>query len=125
MIETPEQRELPICTDLQQLEAHDGQRVFLIGKYHAVALHQGIKVRSIEADHAYISLIDGNVLLEPNWSEAAYRSSEERARFDNKRVKVEGIAHAKSPRPPEPIAYIVGPCLSPVLSIHLLPDKDN
>jgi hypothetical protein len=126
MTKITEKQKPPSCINLQQFEAHDGQHVLLIGIYHAVALRQGTKVRGIEADHASVSLIDGiEVLLEPNWSEAAHRSSEERARFDNKQVEVEGVAHAKSPRPPEPIAYIIGPCLSPVLSIRLLPDKNN
>jgi hypothetical protein len=106
------------CLTLPEFEAHDGERVLVVGAYRAIAVRQRARPDA-EADHACVRLHDGSeILLEPNWSEAARRSREERSRFDARQVEVDGVAHAKSPRPPQPIAYVIGPCLSPVFSVR-------
>jgi hypothetical protein len=115
------QSEARICRSLAEFEASDGTRVLLEGLYRSIAVRQGRGRRpGAEPDHASIRLNDGvEVLLEPNWSDAARRSPEERSQFDRKRVIAEGVAHRRAPRPPQPIAYVIGPCLSPVLCIRL------
>ena len=103
---------------------HEPARV--IGVYRATALVQGTKPRGPQADRAVIHLRDGTeALLEPNWSPASPRPAHERETFDNQRVAVEGLVHAQSPAPPEPVAYITGPCISPVWSIEALPVEGN
>lgn len=120
----PGQSQIPVCTTLAQFQMNDGQRVLVLGRYHAVALGQGTRIQNLKRDHASVRLGDGTeILLEPNWSDSARRDSDELSRFDNHQVEVEGVAHLKSPPPPQPIAYIIGPCLSPVFSLRLLSDK--
>lgn len=110
------------CGSLQDVQANSGQRVLLLGIYRAVALHQGAKPPDAPKVRAIVHLKDGTeVLLEPNWSQVSQRSVEEIREFDGQEVEVEGVIHAHSPRPVQPVAFIVGPCLSPVLSIRRHP----
>ena len=60
-----------------------------------------------------------------NWSPASRRPQQERDALDKRRVAVEGLVQERSPAPPEPVAYITGPCLSPVLKIRALPEGSN
>lgn len=114
----------PRCTNMAEIRSLDGKQVSLIGAYRSAALHQGPKRMGVEALQAVIRLDDGTkVLLEPNWSPASRRGQSERDQFDNHRVAVEGTIHVECPEPPEPLAYITGPCVSPVLNISLLPEE--
>lgn len=111
---------------LAEIRAVDHQPARVIGIYRATALVQGQKPRGAEADRAVIHLRDGaEVLLEPNWSPTSQRPAIEREAFDNRRVAVEGLVHAQSPAPPEPVAYITDPCVSPVWTIEALPQESN
>ncbi len=109
---------------MAEIRSLDGQQVCLVGTYHSKALYQGPKKKDIDAVQAVIRLDDGaEVLLEPNWSPASRRDPPERDQFDNRRVAVDGIIHAISPAPPDPLAYITGPCVSSVRRIRLLPEE--
>jgi len=117
---------LPTCTTLAEIRAVDRQPARLIGLYRATALVQGTKSRGARPDRAVVALRDGTeVLLEPNWSAASQRPAAELEQFDNRRVAVEGVVHADSPAPAESVAYITGPCVSPVWTIEALPEEGN
>jgi hypothetical protein len=103
------------CRTMAEFETKDGRLVLVHGIYHALAVQQNPKQTATPKDHAAVRMSDGTeILLEPNWSEKARRSESERAQFEGVDVVAEGVAHVQSPKPPEEIAYVLGPCLSPV-----------
>jgi hypothetical protein len=103
------------CETLRDVQLQSGGRVILVGTYHDIDLRMRQKSPPQYAGHVAIKLKDGtDVLLEPGWSAASIRGPEERARYGGKRVEVTGTIHHQAPPPPEPIAYVMGPCLSPV-----------
>jgi hypothetical protein len=88
------------------------------GTYRQIDIRMRPKGSPEYLGFAAIQLQDGiDVLLEPSWSPAARRSEAERRRFDGQHVAVIGIIHLEPPDPPEPVAYIIGPCMSPVEQI--------
>jgi hypothetical protein len=106
------------CETMGDIQSQSGRRVILVGIYHEVDLRMRQKPPPQYAGHAAIKLSDGtDVLLEPGWSAAAIRSPEERARYGGRRVEVTGTIHPQAPPPAEPVAYVMGPCLSPVEAI--------
>ncbi len=108
------------CETLRDVRSRSGQRVILMGTYHQVDIRMRRKPPPVYAGHAAIRLRDGtDVLLEPSWSVAATRSPEEHARYDAKRVQVIGVVQSEAPKPAEPMAYVTGPCMSPVEDIRL------
>jgi len=113
-VTTPPQG-LERCKSLQDLQTEAGKRAAVIGMYLQVDIRMRKKGKSKYAGHVVVRLMDGaDVMLEPSWSQAAIRSAEERRQFDGKRVEVIGTIHLQTPLPPEDVAYIVGPCVSPV-----------
>lgn len=106
------------CETLQDVRSLSGQRVTLTGTYHQVDVRMRRKPPAAYAGHAAIRLRDGtDVLLEPTWSSAAIRTSEEHTRYEEQRVQVIGVVHHEAPKPVELVAYVTGPCVSPVEEI--------
>ncbi|MFP2934221.1 hypothetical protein ACLESO_55695 [Pyxidicoccus sp. 3LG] len=111
--------ELPRVELLQEVQKFSGSRVRLVGTYHQVDMRMRQKPPAQYVGHAAVRLGDGTeVLLEPGWSDAAIRGAEERERYDGQRVEITGVVHAQSPAPPEPMAYVTGPAVSPVEAIR-------
>jgi len=110
---------------LHDVQSSSGQRVVLTGIYHQTDLRMRPKTPRVYAGYVAIRLRDGiDVNLEPSWSAAAIRNSEEVARYEGKLVEVIGVVHGEAPEPPEPVAYITNPCISPVETIRLSPGDD-
>ena len=101
------------------IPGHDGERVVVIGTYNQLDVRMRQKPPPVYKGHAAITMADGNlVLLEPIWADAAIRSEEERAAWDGKGVRVTGTLYVRGPEPPEPMATMVMPTLSPVEAIE-------
>ncbi len=112
--------ELKRCETARDVEACSGQRVIIAGTYHRMDLRMRKAVSLENARYAAIRLGDGvDVLLEASWSPTAVRSPEELARHDGKSVEVIGVVQREMPPPDEPVAYVIGPCVSPVETIRL------
>jgi len=110
---------LPRCETHQDIQKLSGSRVRVVGTYHQVDMRMRPKPPPRYVGHAAVRLSDGTqVLLEPAWSKAALRGSEERTLYDGKRVEVTGVIHERSPSPPEPAAHPINPTLSPVEAIQ-------
>lgn len=118
MAKTPQ---LPTCETLDDIVRQNGRRARVVGEYRAVSLSQRPRVDD-PATGAVVGLRDGtNVQLEPSWSPAGERPEWERRAHDRRRVVVTGVVHEHSPKPAQPIAYVTGPCISPVESVELDP----
>jgi hypothetical protein len=103
-----------------EIEAADGAEAEVVGTYGQVDVRMRQKGEPVYRGHAAVTLEDGTlVTLEPVWSEAALRPAEEIERCDGKSVVVRGTLHAQAPEPDEPVATIVSPCVSPVLSVEV------
>jgi hypothetical protein len=108
------------CVTLPDIQANVGKRVLVVGIYRQLDIRMRPKGIPEYVGHAAIQLLDGHdVLLEPSWSPAARRIPSERTRFEGQQVEVIGTLHLKPPEPPEPIAYVIAPCISPVEQIFL------
>jgi hypothetical protein len=115
----------PLCDSRDAVTALDGRHVRVAGVYRATALSKKPRP-GLDPIHAYVELKDGgSVLLEPSWSPASARPRAERESFDGRRVLVQGTIHAHSPAPKEELAYITGPCVSPVDAIGLQEEIDS
>jgi hypothetical protein len=113
------------CESLDDVRSMSGRRAVLTGIYHQTDLRMRPKPPPVYAGYVAIRLRDGtHVNLEPNWSAAAIRNSEEVARYEGKLVEVIGVIHSEAPEPPEPVAYVTDPCISPVEAIRLSPRGD-
>lgn len=111
--------EPPRCETLQDVQTLSGRQVLLVGTYQQVDMRMRPKPPPLYQGHVAVVLSDGTqVLLEPSWSKAAIRSHEEREQYDGSRVEITGVIHARSPAPPEMMAYVTGPALSPVERIE-------
>lgn len=114
------QSDLVTCESLQDIQAYTGQRVMTVGIYIQVDLRMRKKGRPKYTGYAAVRLTDGTeVLLEPSWSTAAIRSADERRQFENDQVEVIGTVHLQTPKAPEEVAYVMGPCITPVERIQL------
>jgi hypothetical protein len=117
--------QLPTCETRDDLVRHDGRRARVVGEYVAVPASK----RPADDDpptSAVVRLRDGtSVLLEPSWSPAGARSEAELATHAGRRVVVTGVVHERSPAPAQSIAFIIGPCISPVESIELYPSANQ
>lgn len=100
---------------LADIQPNHGAEVTVTGIYRQVDIRRKQKPPAQYRGHVAIELADGHrIMLEPSWSDAALRPAEERQRFDGKPVVVVGTLHATPPPPPEPVAALDMPCLSPV-----------
>jgi hypothetical protein len=108
------------CETLQDIQRQSGKRAIVVGVYREIDIRMRRKTIPKYSGHAAIQLEDDvEILLEPSWSEAAIRSKEERQQFRGKKVEALGIVYVESPEPPISMAYVMGPCISPVEAIHL------
>jgi hypothetical protein len=111
--------ELEQCETLAAIRKHDGQRAAVVGRYEQADVRKRKEGNPVYRGHASIRLRDDTgVFLEPTWADDAIRSEAERERFEGWRVRVVGTVHEEPPDPPEPVAYIVAPCVSPVERIE-------
>jgi hypothetical protein len=112
--------ELNVCETLRDVQSRSGQRVLVRGIYQQVDSRMRRKSPPLYSGRVAIQLEDGtNVLLEPSWSPKGIRNQEERARYDGKHVEAVGVVYAAAPKPVKPVAYITGPCLSPVEEVRM------
>lgn len=110
----------PLCRTGEDIEASTGGVVRLCGTYRRVSQSQRPRPVSAEDRAAAIVLDDGTeVAVEPSWSEASLRSEEEIRRFDGEAVVARGVVHAEAPAPPDPAAYVLGPCITAIEDIRL------
>jgi hypothetical protein len=106
---------------VSQLVRHSGMPATVVGTYHQVDTRMKRHSSPKYVGHAAIRLDDGtDVYLEPIWSKSALRGARERRRFDGRRVAVTGVPLARMPEPAEPVAHLVGPCITGVERIELL-----
>jgi hypothetical protein len=123
---------LVTCSTLAECDAHDGERVEVIGVYQRYEMGFG-KGRSF-AGHVVIALgADGRgPLLERYWHAAAVRDPAELARYEGQRVVVVGrFLHDTPPNPDDPphAARLSVPAIVDIDSIALdrsprVPDRD-
>lgn len=114
-LEAKPMAEVPRCETLRDVQRLSGGQVLLVGTYQQVDMRMRPKPPPLYQGHVAVVLSDGTqVLLEPSWSKAAIRSPEEREQYDGRRVELTGVIHARSPAPPEMMAYVTGPVLSPI-----------
>ena len=115
---------MPHCETLKDVQLYSSRRAISLGIYRQVDIRMRPKMPPVYAGHASVELSDGtHVLLEPSWSAAGIRRQEERISYDGKRVEVVGVVHSQTPKPPEPAAYVTGPCVSPVEDIRRAPEE--
>ena len=108
------------CLDFNDIETNSGRRAIVTGTYLQVDIRQRPRIPPRFQGHAVIRLIDETrVMLEPSWSPASVRSLQERERCDGRVVDVAGVVHIEAPEPVVDIAYVVGPCISPVETVDL------
>jgi hypothetical protein len=95
---------IPTCATLAECEAHDGERIEVVGVYTRYAWGFG-KTRE-HRGHVQVALLaDGGQgpLLEAYWHDDAVRAAGEVARFEGQRVAVVGRFLARTPpRPGDP-----------------------
>lgn len=110
-----------VCTSWSDIQACTGRRVVVRGEYVQLDVRQNPGSSAQLRAHAALRLRDGTtVTLEPAWTPQAIRGADERKRLTGKQVEAVGLLWAEAPEPPEPVASIVSPCLSPVESIDLV-----
>ena len=113
----------PPCRTREDIASYSGTDVCLQGTYRRLSLSRRPRPVSAADRHAGIILNDGTeVLLEPSWSDRSLRSEEEILRFDGEAVVVRGVVLAEAPAPVDPVAYVVGPCITSIDEIRLMPD---
>jgi hypothetical protein len=97
----------------------DGGRAAIVGTYQQVDVRMMPNGDPVYRGHASVVLEDGiEVMLEPMWAPEAIRPQDELASCEGRTVRVIGVIRAKSPKPPQPQATIVGPCVHPVESVQ-------
>lgn len=113
-MDTSEFAEVRSAAQLRQL---DQQHVVAIGIYRAIARpSKGVQKRESIRDHAVVRLDDDtDVFLESLDARTSHRDKNEVRRFESKRVRVYGIAHAVMPSRGE---SLIAPCLSDIVAIR-------
>ncbi len=108
-------------TGAGEIAAAAGKSVAVVGRYGQLDVRMRQKGDPVYNGHTALTLEDGTLItLEPTWSEAALRPADEIERCDGSTVIVRGTLHARAPEPPEPVAAITSPCISPVEAVELL-----
>ena len=103
---------------LDDLIAHEGDLVDVIGTYVEVDVRQNPEPPAVHAGHAAIELQDGTqVLLYPPWDDSAARSVEEREQFRGVKVVVTGSAGRSAPPDPMGGASLEAPCFALVAGV--------
>jgi hypothetical protein len=104
-----------VCRSGRDVARLSGRVVAVHGTYRQVDVRRKQTPPPRLEGHAAVALDDGTlVFLEPAWSARAIRPEDERRSLDGRRVVATGLLHARAPSPPEPVAALIDPCLSPV-----------
>ena len=108
---------LPTCITVAACDAHDGNRVVVVGIYRQFPDHPGVDYTGVPRA-VRLELEDGNgPILEPYWHKEAVRSDAEVKRYLGKKVRVTGKYHREQPRNPDDPPYasaMGGSCIHPV-----------
>lgn len=110
------------CTTFAACEAHDNQRVELVGTYRVWDLRAGVTSDTSASRHVMITLEDpgGGPFLEAGHDRRHARSPDEIAKFRDRRVRVVGrFVRAMPQVRPAHEAQLGGPCISDIESIVL------
>lgn len=113
---------LPHCTTYADCEAHDNQRVEIVGIYAVWAPRPGRSADDPRSRQVRIELEGsaGGPFLEAGDDPRHLRSPDEIARFRDRRVRVVGRFLRQMPqRRPHEAAQLGGSCISDVESIEL------
>jgi hypothetical protein len=91
----------------------DGKRAVAVGQYLAIERPiRGVAKKPGPKDRALLELEDGTkVYLEPLDSSESQRPAGELQRFDRKRVRVQGVFHARMPSKGQ---SLTAPCITDV-----------
>jgi hypothetical protein len=110
----------PRCTTYAECEAHDHQRVEVVGIYRVWAPRPGRSADDPRSRQVRITLDGGAPFLEAGSDPRHKRAPEEIAKFRDRRVRVVGTFVRQMPqvKPPE-MAQLGGSCISDVESIVL------
>jgi hypothetical protein len=107
------------CHDASELAAASEQRAAVVGVYEEVDARQRQVGPTRHAGHAALRLRDETlVALEPMWSEEAIRPLDERQALAGRLVEAIGTVHARTPEPPDPVAFTTGPCVGSIERIE-------
>jgi len=112
---------LPICTTAAGCNAHDNQRIEVVGIYSVWDPRLGVTSQESRSRHVIVKLegTKGGPFLEAGSDKRHKRSLEEIAEFRDKRVRVVGRFVMWMPQKPEPVAQLGGACISDIESIVL------
>lgn len=104
--------ELPLITSGDQIDAHDGQQVRLVGTYRVFDPRMRRRGPPRDDGFVVIALEDGvEVHLEPMWAEGGKRADDERSSLTGTVVTFEGSLAAIMPEGEIPVAQPQSPCL--------------
>lgn len=114
----PDQGALPMVGELAGIEAHDGARVRVRGRYVSVDVRRAALPPPVHRGHAAIELADGRrVYLFPTWRDESRRPLDEATRLEGRAVVAVGTIWRRAPEDPEGGASLIDPCLDPVEAI--------
>jgi hypothetical protein len=110
---------LPAVSRGDQIEANDGARVRVIGKYVEIDARMRQPPPPRHVGHAAIELSDGaTVSLLPMWDPDALRPQAEADAFRDKQVEVVGVLHAIAPAEPHGGASPMNPALTQIEALR-------
>ena len=113
---------LPAVTRGDQIDAHDGARVRLVGTYIEFDARMRQPPPPRYVGHVAIVLADGTwVSLLPTWSPDALRPEAEVGQFKDRVVEVVGTLHAIAPAEPHGGASLMNPALTNVEVLRAAP----
>jgi len=106
-------------TDVARL---DGRRAVAVGYYRAIPRPvKGATSETGPTDRAVLELDDGaRVYLEPLDSLQSVRPADERESFDGRRVRVQGVLHARMPSQGQ---SLIAPCITGIENVAEEPSK--
>lgn len=104
----------PVCRTKADIEAHDGERVAVVGTYKQVDMNAHPRRDPVYVGHVGIEIEDTTVHLGPSWDDDTKRPDEEIDRLEGDQARVVGKIQADMPEPPQERFMFTGPCLHPV-----------
>ena len=97
-----------------------GQKRTVVGTYVELDPRMKQTPPPVHVGHAGVQLDDGTLIfLEPPWTKEAIRPPDERRSLAGKRVEATGTLYARCPEPKQPMAHLIGPCVTPVDNVTL------
>ena len=116
--------EATCCQSREELRAHDGKRVTVVGVYRATRIEMKPQPHRPKL-HAQLQTPGGMLVLGIYYQPEGRRPAEELARLDGKKVRVVGTIRVRPPTQTSadgiPMASMLEPCLSPVESVVEVP----